>query len=1527
MTITNAALAKRSKSNLLVKNKFALSKEDSRKGFAGLLNKAYPGDAYTLLLRAVLAPFGAFTPVSLGSGEGQEGRSIKRNLKAAISALRNEQLQFGAAELVRLTKYNTGFQVDIPILTGSTAAQKFIEVMFDGPLDEAKALEELQVGSKLSFSFNDIVTKAKLPASLSSILSSCSAGGYYHRIDQDELVGYLSFLISKEEAESFTNQEFLTIRPTDIYPLLSLWRAADFDKREYGTSAIAVSRIAATLPKHLPEDVRLDKFGLSVGPTGHPMFILRDCDNTAKYEDLYFAAGQKGDTFAMRSKPTDKAKLPANIPVLVDWVNQKFSYTNTAGSIIVDDLAHNRACSASAAVNIMRRLTVDKRHATKLNALAGAMGVPLDMGAYRSRITLTDDNQKELFERYTNSTIHTALNGFNGKTWYEVASSVLEDGAVGLMAQHLMVFLFDLAKKCADNPEVLYQTYSVHTITQDLGWIVLVGRYGGDLPDTENARRQETAAARTQGEDPEWAPPPCPLVTSKLSNGEGGLLPHQAKVRNMLKDLPKNAVLPVAAGGGKSMLSITDILYFLDAGFTGPFLLMCPSHLVPNYVSEVVEFTDGRLNAIPVTSYNIRTSGFARYEKLLENAPRNTALIIDYDVLKYRAKSAIYGTASVDIYPVTDLIRRFAPEYVMMDESHFLKNAKSARTKAVMSLVADIPYKRIASGTLNPDSPSDLPGQLALLDPTVLGSRDEFNERYGADVAGDRVKSWKNDGAHSIYTILPTIMEDMVWAPAKRKEWACALPRRTDKFWKVDLTERQRDIYNALFDDLIRTIRNQALEDKAAAALLRGLMGGSEEEDDGDDSTDLGPALQPFLADLERYVTDPAGHPYARDGFVMENGTRVEPLTGDDLLSPKALAVQQLLKKHFAESKGKVLVFVNFDASAVSIYNSMPPELRAVGILYSSTTKTENVSKFKTDPNIKWMIGIRHSLEVGLNLQVASRLIRVEGVWNPGQQEQGDSRIERPNFKKGGETREGLYFDTIVANKTIDVTKAARLRAKMVAVAKFENATDTRYQEIEDIPLLPMQLEIIKTMNDFETNLAPYQKSMADLNRVIVEDNEEYRAKIEAAGGFKMTEIPVGNTPNDAALMSHVPYAQGTELYSADDLGLVRVDHFLGLEMQGEAEDGGAAAESDAESDIVKAQRDVLLGLRAHCEYGDGIIIGAAAMGNGASVTRIHMRLDDGTTARGLHATNVFVQTRSDTNGIDMRNLLAKAAGLPVTDAVTVPGENVQLTKVTKKALREALAKEASKAKSLFEKSKKTEKIVITPSISIVNGFMRLTYDGKDKNTIQVLQAFGFRLDRPYVYTRIKTVKHLLAQSNSWLDGGFNTSKDSTNDAFVTLVEELSTNGLKTARHYNRLVGKSVFDNYLRKEFKPSSDKKQLTLFALVTDAMSDASAKRAAAAGADPAFGVAYLCLPYGGGFPATNLAIQARYKVPATRWVKSEPTLSLFVQNTAAIKKVFAQLVEAGIKIDNLTELSKMARNVKRLDVKKDGVDVLDN
>lgn len=1555
-----AFTASRPSTNLVPEERFQLTKAQMKSDFIGVFNWNYSGDARKTMFKIALGAIMDTAMISLGKPKkatSQDERNARKGLRQALSKFEDQRTSMHLSQYTKLKKVNgtdPHFLLSLPVLHfTSVASLSTVIALFGAGTPDNEAVSKLQEffdsGTDTKIQGISALRRAHLPTDTIEMFKNCLQSVTYHA-GPKLVIATLDFKITKLEAEALVSTDWVEIRPVDLYPLFVMWVEAEYVSRFYGKSAISLSKIAKTLPPHNIEDRRTDSHGLTIDMGGQPIYLPQECDNTDIYEAKYAGVGTREDgEFSLIDVATQKPPvLPSNIPILVDWVNFKFTYSNTAGRPVIMPLENMRKCTPSMAVNILDRPLPDKFFERLVNySTTCAVSSYVSMPANVRDLAEVQEIKKVLRNdaRIPAAEYFKRLRALDDQVVYKYRDLV--EGNLAVMAP-IRPFILSLHPAMLNNIEALYAKYAVSTVAEALGILGVMVYYGVPMGETQAAANQANRAALNQGIDPNWTPPDMPLITSKFSEENSGMLPHQAKVRNLLRESPDYAVLSVDAGGGKSMLSITDVLYEIKEKRSAPYLIMCPSHLVANYVAELVEFTDGKVNVIPVTSYNIQTSGYKRYEEILERAPINTVLVVDYSVLKFRARSAVYGTASVAIYPVVEMIRKFRPGYCMLDESHFLKNAKSATFKGVMNLIADIPKKRVASGTLNPDSPSDLPAQIAIMDPTIFGTREDFNNTYGETVSGNRVMQWRHSGPNSVGSAMAKLRKNVVWCQAKRKEWACALPPRQDRFINCYLTDRQREVYDAIFDDMILQIRKAAETDKNARKLLESLEGkkaGQEDEEDfgdmgeegdedaADDSNDVGPGLQPYLVDIERFVTNPGFHPYAQNGFVTPEGKHIPPLSGEDLKPPKMVVLKKLMLEDYKvldPNQGKVLIFVNYNESAQAVFNSMPPELQACGILYSTANKTELVNQFKKDPKVRWMVGIRKSLEVGLNLQVASVLVRIEGVWTPGEQEQGDSRIARPYFGPGGDKRPVLKFDTLVADRTLDITKAARLRAKIVALAKFENTGNPAYESLEDIPIIPMKLEAIQTMNDFSTNLAEYGATMAQLNQIISDENEEYKQKMLDEGGFHFTQVKQAPTPEGCALLARVPYAQGTELYKAAELGLVRIDNYLGMELGADdGEDDGD--EDETESSGNEDVRNRLMGLGCHTEYGDGIIVSVAFKGEIAR--RITIRLNDGTTVNKVRATNAFIITRTETNSIDMRNKLIEASGLDVTAPVTVPGLNVKQTKITQKEIREAERRremeiKERQRKSLFDDKKKKSQMSVALQLNIVNGYLQIGYvPGKNEKVAKAMEALGFKQNPSYYYTRIRTFKHLIAQATNWAEAGFHVGDSYDSGALQALSVALTQNGLQSHRHYSNLMGEAQFRNYMRETYKPTSDKMKLNLFALVTDggwsdALNIKRAEKKAEAGEtpQPAYGLAYLCMPAGGGHPGSRLAISPKYIAPGTKWLLSSPVLTRFVGSVKGVHRVIQEMRDAGIAVNNIDELNQYARSVKRIAPKID-------
>ena len=1347
-------------------------------------------------------------------------------------------------------------------------------------------------------------------------------------------VVFFDFKITKDEAQQLTTTEWDQMRDIDVYPLLHQWVLTSYGER--GQAPIAsfpISKIATTLPKSHVLSARINEHGLSIGPNGRPYYLPREIDvqQTIQYEERYTQAGTRADgsyaltdisegAHALDTGTEIKVKLPKNVPVLIDWVNNKYSHTDTNGLLKVQDLMRYRKAEAAHLRILMEERVVTEEHIETFTRMGKHAGLP-ESAFLPSLKDVEDVTDHRLRSAFTNA--KTPLDWFSiaVEAWERIDDTgtvyFVNISTVGFGPFRPLARFFKLvAKAVTENLPAVYREYSVKTVSENLPWLIMVDHYADSMDELRASDVSSRIEAINQGVDPNWVPKPIPMI-DRLH--KIGYLPHQFKVRNLLRDSPLFAILPVQAGGGKSLLLITDILYEILFHRSHPYILLCPGHLVANYVNEILYFTGGQLNVIPITAEVIRVHGFERLQKIVEAMPRNSVIVCDYDTLRYRQRSICYGTTPVLVYPVIDFLRQFRFGYAGLDESHKVKN-DTARTKATMCLITDVPKIRLASGTMAHDSPSDIAMQVASMDPCLFGTRDEFNKKYGLAVSGGRVMHWKPGAQEQIRR---KINSRVVTAGAMRKEWAAFLPTKREWIGGVNLTDAQQTVYDAILAETLDKIEEAARSNKELSRFLgaydtRPLSEDVEEyddqaEDDEHDEeagSDLAALLKPYLARLERFLMAPGKDPLGQ-----------KLLRGDDLKSPKVLMILERIKLHlfggtikndegqdvpYGPFPGKCLIFTNNIVSAEEVWELAPPELKRCGLLYKAENKVEHGSRFEKMDRVRWMVGVEVSMNEGLNFQFVSRTIRTEQVWNPGTLEQGNSRSNRPQLKVV-ETRNYVFYDTIVINNTIDITKTARLISKVISVAKFENSENPSYARIPDVPIIKMSLESIQKFNTWQyidadqPGLKTYAQALAVYEEVRDADYEEYKnAYITQYGeGPVKKMIEVADSPSDALILSLVPYAPGGNLYGQSVLGLVRVDEYLNLIedeiMTGADEEVADDEQVDTEPDFspVEQKAAALKGRAVHTEFGEGIISRC-----GAKIKYVNVQLKSGFTVQVRKSACFLIDVDQELKPI--RSEIAKLLNMELAPVQDLPAQAYRMTRAQSKTKR---IREMRKTMRENRRRDIARRRALTVDISLVNsnGYVGLAYDVDEQNltAIQTLQACGFRLSPAFYYAKVPTAISFVRMINEWEERGIGYDpkflKAGARSWFAEMFAQLKNGIESNAQQAIIRASRAGLPNFYRTEHKASADTKLIKPYPVLED-------------------GTAYIALPKDGQ-AGSRLAI--KHSKGAIKWGEAGPRLSYF-GTIKEIKQVAKRMKEAGILVRNPAALNRQFRDVRNLKVR---------
>lgn len=1465
-------------SNLEMNKDLQLTAAQQRTGFVGLLKGAIRTSTFGSLLQLWFTPLTMTSDIAPALWLGRRGKL--QNSKVLNTYLNVDALS-GLDTSIVLTRKADHYLATFCVgsVYGGTFADHTAR-LYKSVVPEDKEFSEEQFSR-----WSDLAVQGKtwsvdpktalqslVDPAAAKIMASCLES--VKVVTDDFVRAYVTFKITRAEAQHMANREWNTIRPIDIYPLLQEWQFQLFGALQVTPSqGLAISVIAKTLPKD-PEVLRIkvnDK-GLTCDPRGKPVWIPIECDNTKRYEDEFSASGVAGSSvFTLRPTPdAPMPRLPRNIMVLTDWVNSKFSYTNTHGRVEIRNLANCRKATAVHIDTWLAQPVTDKQLKTIISLVQAAVGTlkitiregDLELPHYQEKLSDITDVAEYLFELHE-------LGAFaqDPLTWADFAWN-----ADRPYMRPVGRWFRDAYPHVMSNLEVAFQMYSVLHVTTWLPYIILAAEYAPKAGTIRTQSNEMTSKARDSVADDGFELDPLPLWNEDL-----GFQPHQRRISGQLSTIPENAILPVPAGGGKTPLIVADVLANIAQRKNAPYLIMCPSHLVAQYAKEINFFTKGRLNVIPIKTRIVNVQGLARLTDIIEKAPINTVVVVDYDTVKLRGSTICYGTTAVNVFPVAELLQQFSFQYVALDESHFLKNPTSARTRSIMGLIADIPVKRLASGTLAHDSPSDLAAQIGFMDPTLFGTRDDFNTAYGSEVSGDRVISWKPGYAQAIDRRLKS---RVVVAGAKRKEWAALLPEVEEFIEPVVLTPAQRTVYESILQQTVELIQQDA-------TLMRAMESGQEAEGDVvENGANIEALLKPYISRLEQFVSAP-------DKDVLGD----ELLQGQDRVSPKIGPLVDFCRTHIEEDRpGKILIFTNHTAVAEHIFENLPPDLKKYALHYVAAEQIEAGDRFERDPRAKIMVGVEVSMNTGLNLQHASCILRVETVWNPGTLEQGQSRVFRPSLKVK-DTRTHVWYRWYVAASTIDVTKISRLTSKIVTVAKYENPDDPAYQELPDLPIIKLDLESIQQDNSWSGTLMEYASAYRDYRRLVVQEYREYKEEFIAKYGDNFMYYPgTAEAPADAALIADAPYAEGLEILGQNEMKLVRVDQFLREDASEFDDEEGAdeAATEDANDAWATSVKARLVGQEVHTQYGDGIITRVAL---GVKILTIRIGNNEFTRIRFSQA---FLKTLPLPGTVKQGQSLM--ANLPLTEpSRVIPARAWKPVKMTKAMLQRQERLRQQKERKAREKKADLQ---ATVNFITVNGFvgLRAAEDQNSQEVIDILLAQGFRPDLPVVRARMKSWSMLDKQMRLWATKKFAAQPDLLDSgviqALLDMGELLKTRQLDKDRLVWKLATKSELRNFYRMEIKPSAEPKLLKVYPLIEN-------------------GMAYLALPVRGQVGTRNAI---KVKAPGVIWQKSPETVSWFCQTPIQAKAMLEKLRRMGIAYSNVEELKAQYPQFRKQKARKD-------
>lgn len=297
------------------------------------------------------------------------------------------------------------------------------------------------------------------------------------------------------------------------------------------------------------------------------------------------------------------------------------------------------------------------------------------------------------------------------------------------------------------------------------------------------------------------------------------------------------------------------------------------------------------------------------------------------------------------------------------------------------------------------------------------------------------------------------------------------------------------------------------------------------------------------------------------------------------------------------EAHGKVLIFCRYTRTTDAIFRNLPPKYKSVARRFhgQADNKWQALEDFKTDPDVKILVANEQAIVEGHNLQMASRIIRVETPWSPGDYEQSTARIFRPDpsaaqvedGKPGDMRREVIYIDWLMTEGTMEVAKVARLMWKTTEKVKFDEKGNARYDEIMGINLPKISMDI-KTLLSVSTDgfesFADHFQAKGMLNNIESQEFHEMRKTTLST----MQDLPETEPMADFKQLDAVPILENQRIPDPEGFGLERFLDWYGSKMDGMFDGDLSAQDQLTEEQLMGMLRN----LPVRTEFGTGVIVG-----------------------------------------------------------------------------------------------------------------------------------------------------------------------------------------------------------------------------------------------------------------------------------------------------------------------------------------------
>lgn len=441
---------------------------------------------------------------------------------------------------------------------------------------------------------------------------------------------------------------------------------------------------------------------------------------------------------------------------------------------------------------------------------------------------------------------------------------------------------------------------------------------------------------------------------------------HQKQAIELFKDKPWGGLM-FSPGTGKTRTAIELIRYkFTTHKTILPTLILCPPVVIENWRQEILKFS----KIPPTRVHKLVGTGKQRLEILLEKRKEPSIFIGNYEALTMKGLfDELYNT-QFDI--------------LICDESHRIKNPDAKRTKACIQLADRAKYKFVLSGTPVLRNLMDVWAQFRVLD---------GGDAFGKNFFVFRSQYFYNKNAHVPHLNFPDwrirpnaecLISDMMKEKSMsvKKEDCLDLPPLVKKKIYVEMGSDQARAYKEMKKDFVTYINSEA--SSADLAITKALR------------------LQQIVsgyAKIEPNVMNPEGSVH-RFGDVPRTEALKELLI--DLAPNHKVIVWACFKENYSMIK--------------EVCESLKLEYIELHGEISQKRRDESIARFRSEEQIRVVIGNQGACGLGINLIEASYAIYFSRNFSLEQDIQSEAR----NYRAGSECHLKITRIDLVTPETID---------------------------------------------------------------------------------------------------------------------------------------------------------------------------------------------------------------------------------------------------------------------------------------------------------------------------------------------------------------------------------------------------------------------------------------------------------------------------------------------------------------------------